>query len=242
MQALSSWVDSHRKSTVAIALFIAVALVAGLFIARQARWQSEQDAQAARNDAAAQVPTADRSGDEPVGGYEADLPDEIPVDPAARNRVQQARVDAAAGFTKDQMRRAQLAALSMSRYLSQENQEQRLTRLAQYFTADADGIATDTPVLRSTRYLGQVGAVEETSSAIGAAGSGFVSVSDKLGTGVPYAEVLVPIDWQAQITLDGAEPLTYMGSASWTVWVPYYGSDGDKAVAVTEPDRGSIGL
>lgn len=242
MQALSTWVNEHRKTTVAIGLVIAIALVAGLFIARQARWQADQDQQEQRNQSAAEVPSAERPGDEPIGGYEADVPDEIPVDPAARNRVQQARVEAAAGFTQQQMRRAQLAALSMSRYMSQETQDQRMSRLAQYYAAGAEGTDTTDPVLRSQRYLNMVGAVEETTSVIGSAGSGFVDVTDKLGNGVPYAQVLVPIDWKAELTLDGAEPLTYMGSATWTVWVPYYEADGDKAVAVVEPDRGSIGI
>lgn len=168
------------------------------------------------------------------------LPNEISADPAQQSRSDKARLSASAGFSAAQQRAAEVAVLAAVQYTSTETDEQRAQRLSRYFTAEATGFEGE-PTLKTRLHAREVGMHEEAYGWLDSPGSAFAQVTDYLGNGVPYAQVIVPVAYAAEITLVGDDTiLRYPGSGVWSVWVPYYPEDGTLAVAIDGPRQDQV--
>ncbi|WP_028245467.1 hypothetical protein [Pseudoclavibacter soli] len=195
--------------------------------------------------ATAEVPTPDTDESPSADVFEgwqedSDLEGAIPLDSSQWTRVEEARAAAASGFSSAQQRAAEIAVLAAVQYTSTETDEQRTQRLSRYFTADATGFEGE-PTLKTRLHAREVGMHEEAYGWLDSPSSAFAQVTDYLGNGIPYAQVIVPVAYAAEITLVGDDTiLRYPGSGVWSVWVPYYPEDGTLAVAIDGPRQDQV--
>lgn len=226
MGTIRDWVDGHRVATAVIAGVIVVALIATVMVLRR------QMAVTGTTGSGAPTSVAEFSesdNDDPSASTEA-------VD-AADTRVRQATISGWAGFDRGQQERAEKIAQVVAGYDSSESRQAREDRLSTYVTDPS--VLPDKPVLRSGR-LSEEGTSETATAIVNQSGTTFLGVDDLNGDGTPWARVQVDLTWTATVSVVGNTNLAYSGRDRWTVWVPYYPADGDRAAKFEEPDSDEV--